>query len=188
MTKEDIITLPNTNLRKRSFKVGVITEEILTLIEKMKGATLDWEISREHEITVGLAAVQVNQLLRIFILRDTDKKDTFLAFINPEITKYEGKVSDDYEGCLSIKDYYGLVPRHNSIRIRAINIYGKNFTMKANGDLARILQHETDHTNGKLFIDHIKDSKQAFFILNKKGDLEKLDYDKEIKDNKVLWG
>jgi len=189
MKKEDIITLPNANLRKRSKRVGLITPEVRKLITDMEAATLDWELSRKHEITVGLAAVQVDKLLRIFILRDNTNQpnNTFLAFINPEITKYEGKIESEYEGCLSIQDVYGLVPRYSGVRIRAQNINGKVFTMKAKGDLARIMQHETDHTNGIVFIDHIKDSPEAFYILNDKGNLEQLDYKKDVKDSKVLW-
>ncbi|HSX44516.1 MAG TPA: peptide deformylase [Candidatus Saccharimonadales bacterium] len=189
MKKEDIITLPNANLRQRSRRVGLITPEIKKLVENMKAATLDWEDSRKHEITVGLAAIQINQLLRIFIVRDTtnQSKATFIAFINPEITKYEGKITSEYEGCLSVQDIYGMVPRRDAIRIKAQDLDGKTFTMKVKGELARIIQHEADHTNGILFIDHIKDDPEAFYILNADGNLEKLDYDKDVKDNKVLW-
>ena len=59
--------------------------------------------------------------------------------------------------------------------------------MKAEGFLARVLQHEIDHTKGKLFIDHIKNNADAFYRLKKEGDLEKLDYDKEIANNSILW-
>ncbi len=187
MKKEDIITLPHPSLRTRSQKVGVITEEIHSLVERMKAATLDWEESRDHEITVGLAAVQVNKLLRLFIIRDQASKDSFVCFINPEITKYEGKITEDYEGCLSIKNIYGLVGRYETVRIRAMNLSGKIFNLKAKGDLARILQHEVDHTNAILFIDHIKNSSDAFFHLEDNGNLTKLDYTKDIANNKVLW-
>ena len=88
---------------------------------------------------------------------------------------------------MSIQDIYGLVPRYDAVRIRAQNIDGKTFSMKAKGDLARIMQHETDHTNGIVFIDHIKDDRDAFYILNDKGNLEKLDYDTDVRDSKVLW-
>lgn len=187
LKKEAIITLPNPSLRTRSKKVGVITDEVLALVEDMKSATLDWEKSRNHEITVGLAAVQINKLLRIFILRDRQEDDSFVTFINPQITKYEGKTVEDYEGCLSIKDVYGLVPRYESVRVRATNLKGKNFNIKASGDLARILQHETDHTNGVVFIDHIKDSPEAFYRLENNGNLTKLDYEKDIRNNRILW-
>ncbi len=153
----------------------------------MKSAMLDWEAARDHEITVGLAAVQVNKLLRIFIIRDKPDHSAFAVFINPEITKYEGKLIEDYEGCLSIKDIYGLVPRYEKVRVRAMGVDGKIFTVKASGDIARILQHETDHTNGVVFIDHIKDTPDAFYQLTEKGNLHKLDYEKDIRNNRILW-
>jgi peptide deformylase len=109
------------------------------------------------------------------------------VFINPEITKLEGEVVEDYEGCLSITDIYGKVPRHNKVRVKAMNMDGKEVRFKAEGFLARIFQHEIDHTNGIVFIDHIKKSKQAFYKLNDKGQLEELNYDEQIRNNHLLW-
>ncbi len=187
MKKEDIITLPHPSLRQPSKRVGLITNDIIQLVTGMKSAMLDWEASRNHEITVGLAAVQVDNLLRIFIIRDKPDTNSFAVFINPEITKFEGAIVKDYEGCLSIKDIYGLVPRYESVRVRARNMAGQKFTLKAKGELARILQHETDHTKGIVFIDHIKDHHESFYKLTDSGSLEQLDYDKDIKDNSLLW-
>ncbi|MBI3624132.1 peptide deformylase [Candidatus Saccharibacteria bacterium] len=187
MKKEAIITSPHPSLRQHSKRVGLITPDIQKLIKHMKAAMLDWETSREHEKTVGLAAVQVNRLLKLFIIRDERQPDAFISFINPEITKREGPIKEDYEGCLSVKDVYGLVPRHESVRVRALDTSGKSFTLKAKGDLARILQHEVDHTKGVLFIDHIKDNKKAFFRLKSDGQLEKLDYEKNVRNNRLLW-
>lgn len=185
-----LITLPNPNLRNSSKKVGVISSGIKTIIQDMKQTTLDWEDSREHEVGVALAAVQINELMRIVIIRENfeDKQNrNFIIFINPTITKYEGDIVEDYEGCLSIKDIYGRVPRYNKVRVKAINENGKEFRVSAEGFLARIFQHEVDHTNGKLFIDHIKDNHDAFFKLTDKGDLEALDYEKNIQNNRILW-
>ena len=190
MTKDDIITLPQQNLRKRSQKVGLIDDAILKLIGEMVDATLDWEASRAHEVGVALAAIQVNTLLRVVVIRnDFDNKDdnTFSALINPTITKLEGELVEDYEGCLSIKNVYGKVKRHNKVRVKAINIEGKEIRITAEGFLARVLQHEIDHTNGIVFIDHIKDDKDAFYNLNSEGNLVQLDYDKDIHENSLLW-
>lgn len=187
MTKEDIIVLPHSSLRQRSKKIGLVDSNMTQLIADMTAAMLDWEASRQHEITVGLAAVQVNKLLRLFILRDPKDKNSFLPFINPEITKYDGPIVEDYEGCLSISEIYGKVPRHQIVRIKALNQEGQPFSLKASGELARILQHETDHTNGKLFIDHIKDVPDAFFRLNDQGKLDQLDYETLIKSSDILW-
>lgn len=186
-----LITLPNPHLRQRSKKVGFIGDEIKQLIKDMENATLDWEATREHEVGVALAAVQIDQLYRVVVVRSDfdDKKDrTFKVLINPEITKYEGEVFEDYEGCLSVKNIYGKVPRYSRIRLKALDTEGNEFRVTAEGFLARVLQHEIDHTNGVVFIDHIKDDPKAFFVLKEDGKLEKLNYEKEIKDNAELWG
>jgi peptide deformylase len=189
-TKENIITLPKSVLRQPSQKVKEITPEIKQIIEDMKSATLDWERSREHEVGVALAAIQIDRQYRIVIVRDNpdDKSNgNFTVFINPEITKYEGAVSSDFEGCLSITDIYGKVPRYSKVRVKAMDMEGRDFRVTAEGFLARVMQHEIDHTNGKVFIDHIKNKKQAFYKLMEDGKLEKLDYDQDIKNNSDLW-
>ena len=190
MDKDTIITLPHESLRTRSKKVGLIDETVTKLIADMEAATISWEQSRAHEVGVALAAVQVDTLLRVVVVRnDFDNKQdhSFTAFINPVITKYEGEIEEDYEGCLSIKDIYGKVPRHTKVRVKALGIDGQELRVTAEGFLARIFQHEIDHTNGIVFIDHIKDNPDAFFHLGVDGGLEKIDYDAAIKDNKTLW-
>lgn len=185
-----LITLPNAHLRQRSKKVGFIGPEVQSLIEAMETATLDWEASREHEVGVALAAIQIDQPYRVVIIRnDFDNKNdkTFKVLINPEITKYEGELFDDYEGCLSVKNIYGKVPRYSKVRVKALDVQGREFRVTAEGFLARVLQHEIDHTNGIVFVDHIKDSTDAFFVLSDDGKLEPLNYDKEIKHNAELW-
>jgi peptide deformylase len=190
MKKESIITLPHAHLRKKSRRIHVITDHIKKLIDDMTAATLDWENSRPYEIGAALAAVQVDHLERVVIIRsDFDNKENrdFTALINPEVIKYEGDLIEDYEGCLSVKDVYGRVPRYSKVRVKALDLDGREVRLKADGFLARVLQHEIDHTNGTIFIDHIKDSKDAFYTLNEKGELEKLDYDKHIKNSRILW-
>lgn len=188
--KDSIIKLPNKNLRKISKKVGIINSDTKKLIDNMVDSVIDWDNSRDHEVTVALAAVQIDKHLRVVIVREDFNHDTpatYTSLINPEIIKYEGELETDYEGCLSIQSVYGLVPRYSKVRVKATDINGKQIKMKATGFLSRVLQHEIDHTNGKLFIDHIKDDPNAFYELTKAGKLEQLDYDKEIKNNKNLW-
>jgi peptide deformylase len=190
MTKDDIITLPNEHLRQKSEKVREINENTLNLVQEMTDAAVDWEASRPHEISAALAAIQIDALQRVVIIRsDFDDKENndFTALINPEIVKYEGEIVEDYEGCLSVKDIYGKVPRYNKIRVKALDIDGQEVRFKADGFLARVIQHEIDHTNGIVFIDHIKDSPKAFYRLDAKGELEPLSYDEHIKDNSILW-
>lgn len=190
MKKEAIITLPHADLRKKSHRVHVITDDIKKLAQDMIRATLDWEDSRPYEIGAALAAVQVDILERVVVIRsDFDDKENrdFTILINPEIVKAEGDIIYEHEGCLSVKGVYGLVPRHSKVRVKALDIDGNEVRIKAEGFLARVIQHEIDHTNGIVFIDHIKDDKDAFFTLNDKGDLEQLNYDKDIKDSDILW-
>jgi peptide deformylase len=190
MKKEDIITLPSPQLREKSAKVHVVTDETTALIDDMVSAALDWEDSRPHEISAALAAVQIDRLERVVIVRsDFDDKHVrdFTTLINPEIIKYEGDVVDDYEGCLSVSNIYGKVPRHSKIRIKAIDEDGNEVRFKAEGFLARVIQHEVDHTNGIVFIDHIRDNVDAFYTLDEKGELQPLDYHEHVENNSILW-
>jgi peptide deformylase len=190
MTKDDIIALPNAHLRDKSERIGLISPEIVAVVEEMEAATIDWDMSREHEVGVALAAVQIDRLYKIVVVRNNyDDKDDhgFTVFINPEITKREGSIIEDYEGCLSVKDVYGKVKRHDKVKVKALDIEGKEFRVTAQGFLARIFQHEIDHTNGIVFIDHIRDDPDAFFHLQEDGKLVPLDYATKIKDNPLLW-
>lgn len=190
MKKEDIITLPSVHLRQKSLKIHVITDETRNLIDDMVSAALDWEDSRPHEISAALAAVQIDRLDRVVIIRsDFDDKDVrdFTTLINPQIVKYEGAVTEDYEGCLSVSNVYGKVPRFTKIRIKALDEDGNEVRFKAEGFLARVIQHEVDHTNGVVFIDHIRDNEDAFYTLDKEGELQPLDYEQHVKNNSILW-
>lgn len=190
MNKENIITLPNPHLRQKSSRVHVVTDETRQLIKDMTDASIDWENSRPHEISAALAAVQVDRLEKVIIVRsDFDDKQIrdFIPLINPEIVKAEGKLIDDYEGCLSVKDFYGKVPRYSKIRVKALDADGNEVRFKAEGFLARVIQHEIDHTNGILFVDHIRDQIDAFYRLDAKGELKPLNYDEYVKDNHELW-
>lgn len=190
MSKVSIITLPNPHLRQKSVKVNEITPEIIELIDEMTKLALEWEDSRPHEISAALAAAQVDRPERLIIVRsDLEDKSNreFTALINPQIIKFEGGTSKDYEGCLSVPDIYGKVSRYNKIRVKAIDIDGNEVRFKARDFLARVIQHEIDHTNGIVFIDHIRDDAQAFFELDEQGELQPLNYDEKIKNNSILW-
>jgi len=184
--KDIIISLPNPHLHGKSRRVGIITDEIHRIIHDMKDATLDWEASREHELGVALAAVQIDKPLRIVIVRnDFENKDdkSFSVLINPEIVKLEGEVEEDFEGCLSVPDIYGKVPRHTKVRIRALDENGRQIRVRAEGFLARVLQHEVDHCVGKVFVDLIKGKPEAFYKLTGDGKLDKLDYEQVEKSD-----
>lgn len=197
-THKNIITLPNDHLRQRSRRITQIDADTRQIISDMIAATLDWEAHRPNEVAVALAAVQIDKPVRIVIIRaDFDNKENknFQVLINPEITKYEGEIITDYEGCLSVKDVYGKVPRYSKVRGRAIDINGNRIKIKSTDPfLSRVLQHEVDHTNGICFVDHIAHDQDAFSVLTKSGDLVACPYSKVInfgiiaddEDNRTL--
>jgi peptide deformylase len=86
-----------------------------------------------------------------------------------------------------VPNIYGKVPRYPKVKIKAMNIKGKEFRVTAEGFLARIFQHEIDHCHGKLFIDHINGMETAFYKLAEDGKLEPLNYEKDVRNNSILW-
>ena len=193
MTKKDIpsiVTTPDPRLRQKSEKVHQIDDEIKRIIDEMIASSLAWEEEHEFELSAAMAAPQLGYNKRIIVVReDMSNKDnaTFVPLINPVVIKTEGKIIEDYEGCLSVPSIYGKVGRPYKARIKAVTENGEEVRLKATGFLARTLLHEIDHLDGVLFIDHIKDQTDAFYKLNDKGDLEPLNYDKYIKNNKDLF-
>ena len=157
LEKLEIITLPHESLREPSIKVGFIDAKIKKLVEKMIAQAILWEKGRPHETTVGLAAIQINQPLKVIIVRENPKSTTeqarFQPFINPKITKYSGIQSIELEGCLSVPKYYTHVERYESVKVSALDLDGQSFTLKAEGFLARVLQHELDHLKGVMTVD-----------------------------------
>ena len=170
-----IITTPDPRLRAKSAKVREITPEVKQIIADMTESSLDWEQKHPYELSAAMAAPQLGVNQRIIIVRDDlDNKDvnTFTALINPEVIRTEGKTVKDYEGCLSVPEIYGMVARPDKVKIKATLEDGTEVRLKAAGYLARTLQHEIDHLNGILFIDHIRDDNNAFYRMSDKGDLE----------------
>jgi peptide deformylase len=125
---------------------------------------------------VGLAAPQVHEELRLFvaqIIRDQDdeeenedeaRKPEVLALINPEIKPAGRQIEEDWEGCLSIPDLRGLVPRYRDISVKGYDRTGRPIELQASGFMARIIQHETDHLDGVLFLDRMTSMKSLSFI------------------------
>lgn len=193
MTKKDIpsiVTTPDPRLRQKSEKVHQIDDETKRIIDEMIASSLAWEEEHEFELSAAMAAPQLGYNKRIIVVReDMSNKDNanFVPLINPVVIKTEGKIIEDYEGCLSVPSIYGKVGRPYKARIKAVTENGEEVRLKATGFLARTLLHEIDHLDGILFIDHIKDQTDAFYKLNDKGDLEPLDYNKYIKNNKDLF-
>jgi len=118
---------------------------------------------------VGLAAPQVHEALRIFVAAIDDGEEdegevTPLALINPEITVVGADLVEDWEGCLSIPDVRGRVPRAREIKVRAYDRRGDRLELRAHDFPARVIQHETDHLDGVLFFDRMRTFESLTFL------------------------
>ena len=135
----------NRNLRQKSVSVEMINADILGLAKDM----IETMVKNNG---VGLAAAQVGKNIRVFVInREFSTKQ---IFINPEILQMSRKTEIIEEGCLSFPGLYKKIPRAKTIKIRAIDENGKEFKLKTKGLLARILQHEMEHLEGILIVDH----------------------------------
>jgi peptide deformylase len=146
----NILKYPHPTLRHRSRPLKKVDAELRTIIAEM------FELMYAQE-GVGLAANQVDLPYRFFIANqegDPAAKETEFVFINPVLRKGHGQAEDE-EGCLSIPDVRAPVVRKATIEVEAYDLAGNQITAVAEGLMARILQHETDHLDGKLFIDRL---------------------------------
>lgn len=185
-----IITTPDPRLRQKSVKVREITDETRQIIGDMVELSRAWEDAHPYELSAAMAAPQIGENQRIIIVRDDldDKaNNNFTALINPEVIRADGRMIKEQEGCLSVPEIYGMVERPSKVKIKALLEDGQEVRIKASGYLARTLLHEIEHLDGILFIDHIRDDRDAFYRINENGDLVSIDYDKEIRGNKMLF-
>ena len=111
---------------------------------------------------VGLAAPQVGVAWQLFVYEALDEEEPaagipLRVLVNPMVEPFPGELVYDWEGCLSIPDLRGLVPRHPAVRVRALDREGRPLAFSAEGFEARIVQHEFDHLNGVLFLDRMRD-------------------------------
>ncbi len=163
MTVRPIRYLGDPVLRKPARKVSRVDDSIRRLIEDMTES-----MYAAHG--VGIAAPQVGVPLRIVVIGMPDE-DPF-ALINPEVIRRSGERRID-EGCLSVPGYRGTVTRSVEVTVKALDAHGKEIRLKAEGNLlAQALEHETDHVNGTLYVDH----------LNAKTDLVKLDPGQPVRE------
>ena len=144
-----LIYHPNSLLRQVSKPLEL--EEIQS--DEFTQLILDMEKTMEENKGVGLAAVQIGKLLRLTVIQ-TD--EGLLPLINPEIIKKSWRKELGEEGCLSIPKVYGMIKRSKDIEVKSVGLDGKPIQFKAHGFFARVIQHEIDHMNGILFIDHAK--------------------------------
>ncbi len=155
MTVRDILILPDKRLRLLSKPVAKIDAATKQLVEDMFDTMYDAP-------GIGLAAIQIGEPRRI-VTMDLAKKDEPKepqVFINPELISKSGDKNTHEEGCLSIPEYYEEVERPAAVRFRYLDLDGKQHEVDADGLLATCIQHEIDHLDGVLFIDHISKLKR----------------------------
>ena len=147
-----VIYFPDPRLKQRCIPIEKIDDNIRKLVEDMYETMY-------HERGVGLAANQVGIVKRIFVMDVSDNHNQRICAINPEIISVDG-VYTEQEGCLSFPGAYDNVERGASLRFKALGADGKPYEMSADGVMAKCVQHEMDHLNGKLFVDHLSRLKQ----------------------------
>jgi len=146
-----IVTLGDERLTKRASLISDIDKMIVDLAEGMLEAMYTGK-------GVGLAGPQVGEMKRIFVCHVQD--DEPRIFINPEVVETSQELVTYEEGCLSIPGIYADVVRPARVTIQAWNTRSKPFRLDAEGYLARVIQHELDHLNGVLFLDHLSEKKR----------------------------
>jgi len=148
MNKLEVLHFPDKRLRKVAQPVEKVDREIKNIIEQMF-------FTMYEEKGIGLAATQVNIHKRIIVIDVSENKNEKIFLINPQIISLSKDLDTMEEGCLSVPGFYESVSRPKTIKVSSLDIDGKQIEFKAEGLLATCIQHEIDHLNGKLFVDHI---------------------------------
>ncbi len=152
-----ILTYPDPELKKKSLPVTVINEKTREIVQDMAETMYDAP-------GVGLAAPQIgiHQRIAVIDVSGRDEKPDLIVAINPVIVHSEGE-SYEEEGCLSVPRYAANVRRHAKVVVKALNLEGEEATYNAEGLLAIAFQHEIDHLDGILFVDHLSNLKREMF-------------------------
>jgi peptide deformylase len=153
----EIITYPNPILRKIAKPVENITDEVVKLSESM--------VERMYLARgAGLAANQVGVSVRLIVLDPQLKKDNEpIVVLNPVIAEKDTDDIIEEEGCLSVPKYYDFVKRSKAVLVKGTELSGESIEIECEGHLARAFQHEIDHLNGIVFIDHLSPVKKTLF-------------------------
>lgn len=166
MAIREILTAPDPRLRQASAPVEVVDDSVRALMDDMLETMYEAD-------GIGLAAIQVNVARRIIVmdLATEEEEPKPLYFVNPEILDPSEETSLYQEGCLSVPEFYEEVERPSRCRVRFLDYHGREQTIEAEGLFATCIQHEMDHLNGVLFIDHISRLKRDRIIRKLKKEL-----------------
>lgn len=180
MSIRKILHYGEPSLREPSKEVHKVSKKITELVQDL----LDTMYAKNG---VGLAAPQIGENVRVFVIDASTNKEPLnpMIFINPKIIKKSGAIKSN-EGCLSFPEAYTDVRRYKNVMVKALNEHGKSFVMEAKDGtlLARAIQHENDHLDGVLFIDHCMNRFETESIL-KKHNLPDLDVDRLIDEENL---
>ncbi|MFC1700286.1 peptide deformylase [Patescibacteria group bacterium] len=159
MTVKPIITIPNKLLEDPTEKVGEITDYIKDVASHL----MDTVLKAKDPEGAGLSANQIGVNKKMCVVRNFYKdpktgnensEDTIL--INPKVISHSNETEMGWEGCLSVPDTYGQVPRFKKLKVKAKGLDGKKIRITASGYFARVIQHELDHLNGILFTERVQ--------------------------------
>ena len=148
----NILRYPDARLHKQAAPVTAFDEALRKLVQDMAETMY-------AAPGIGLAATQVDVHRQVIVLDVSERRDSLLVLVNPEIVEASG-VSDIEEGCLSVPGIYETLGRAERVKVRVCDAHGKSFTLEAQGLLAVCIQHEMDHLKGKVFVEHLSPLKQ----------------------------
>jgi peptide deformylase len=148
----NILRYPDARLHKLAAPVTVFDEGLKKLVADMAETMY-------AAPGIGLAATQVDVHKQVIVVDVSERRDSLVVLVNPEIVEATGE-SDIEEGCLSVPGIYELVPRSERVKVRAYDQNGNPFTLEAQGLLSVCIQHEMDHLQGKVFVEHLSQLKQ----------------------------
>ena len=148
----NILRYPDVRLHKVAAPVTVFDDNLKRLVADMAETMY-------AAAGIGLAAIQVDVPKRVIVVDVSERRDSLIVLVNPEIVEATGE-SDIEEGCLSVPGIYELVQRAERVKVRAHDQNGNPFTLEAQGLLAVCIQHEMDHLQGKVFVEYLSQLKQ----------------------------
>jgi peptide deformylase len=152
MARLNILRYPDARLHRVATPVTVFDDSLKRLVADMSETMY-------AAPGIGLAAIQVDVPKQVIVVDVSERRDTLVVLVNPEIVEGTG-VSDIEEGCLSVPGIYELVERAERVKVRAHDQNGNPFTLEAQGLLAVCIQHEMDHLKGKVFVEYLSQLKQ----------------------------
>lgn len=155
MTVRAVLTYPNKCLRQKAESVPEVNDDVRALVQDLKDTCRAYRAN-------GLAAPQIGISSRVFVTQVNESEPT--VFINPEIVNPEDHGFEMKEGCLSFPGVEEIITRFGDVTIRALDVNGVEFTLSLDGLEAVAVQHEYDHLDGVLFIDHVSSLKRRFML------------------------